>query len=132
MTNPGLRTGGKIFAMLVGGELVVKLPAERCAELKSENARPFQVGKRAMREWVSIEPSRTQDWDALAPPLVRAGLWAVLVLCLLHWAHRFRYTLYDGLQVKHLDEVINLVCYGGALAGSLLAAYVLWNVPGLG
>jgi hypothetical protein len=66
-TNPGLRTDGKIFAMLVNGELVVKLPAERCAELKSTpGAGTFQVGKRAMREWVSIDPARSGDWDALA------------------------------------------------------------------
>ena len=29
------------------------------------------------------------------------------LLSLFHWAHRFRYTLYDGLQIKHLNEVIN-------------------------
>ena len=33
--NAGLRVGGKIFAMLVRGELVVKLPAVRCVELVS-------------------------------------------------------------------------------------------------
>ena len=48
---------------------------------------------------------------------------------LLHWAHRFRYTLYDGLQVKHLNEVINLLCYGGALVGAVVTAYVLWRLP---
>jgi hypothetical protein len=64
-TNPGLRAGGKIFAMLVGGELVVKLPAERCAVLKSApGARTFEVGQRSMREWVSLD--RSQDWDAIA------------------------------------------------------------------
>lgn len=61
-------------------------------------------------------------------PLVRLALWGVFVLSLLHWAHRFRYTLYDGLQVKHLNEVINLVCYGGAMLGSLVATYLLWIV----
>jgi hypothetical protein len=66
-TNPGLRVSGRIFAMLVGGELVVKLPAERCAELKTgDGARTFQVGTRTMREWVSIDSARSQDWDALA------------------------------------------------------------------
>jgi fumarate reductase subunit D len=46
-------------------------------------------------------------------------------LSLFHGAHRFRYTLYDGLQIKHLNEVINVLCYGGAIAGSVWAAYVL-------
>jgi fumarate reductase subunit D len=48
------------------------------------------------------------------------------VLSLFHWAHRFRYTLYDGLQIKHLNELINLFCYGGALVTSAAAAYVVW------
>jgi fumarate reductase subunit D len=53
---------------------------------------------------------------------------ALFVLCtlsLFHWAHRFRYTLYDGLQIKHLNEVINLLCYGGAIVGSIAAAYLM-------
>ena len=31
---------------------------------------------------------------------------ALSMLSLFHWAHRFRYTLYDGLQIKHLNEVV--------------------------
>jgi len=48
---------------------------------------------------------------------------------LFHWAHRFRYTLYDGLQIKHLTLLIVTVCYGSAIAGSAFAAYVLWSLP---
>lgn len=59
-------------------------------------------------------------------PLTRLALFALCMLSLFHWAHRFRYTLYDGLQIKHLNEVINALCYGGALAGSLAAAILLW------
>lgn len=58
-------------------------------------------------------------------PLARVILLALCVLSLFHWAHRFRYTLYDGLQIKHLNEVINAACYGGAVAGSLSAGYLL-------
>jgi hypothetical protein len=29
-----------------------------------------------------------------------------------------KYTLYDGLQVKHLNELLNTFCYGGAIVGS--------------
>jgi fumarate reductase subunit D len=64
----------------------------------------------------------------IAHPVVRVGLFFVFTLSLFHWAHRFRYTLYDGLQLKHLNEVINLVCYGGAVVGSIWAAAVLWGV----
>ena len=49
-------------------------------------------------------------------------------LSLFHWAHRFRHTLYDGLQIKHLNEVVAVVSYGAAIVGSGLAAYLLWQV----
>jgi hypothetical protein len=63
--SDGLRVNGKIFAMDVGGELVVKLPAARCAELAAAGrGRPFQTGKRTMREWVVV--GADEDWVALA------------------------------------------------------------------
>jgi fumarate reductase subunit D len=65
----------------------------------------------------------------LAHPLTRVGLFFLCMLSLFHWAHRFRYTLYDGLQIKHITEVINALCYGGAIAGSLWAAWLLWRFP---
>ena len=60
-------------------------------------------------------------------PLTRLYLFVLCFLALFHWAHRFRYTLYDGLQIKHLSELIFFCCYGGALFGTLLAGYLLWN-----
>ncbi len=59
-------------------------------------------------------------------PLTRIYLFVLCSLPLFHWAHRFKYTLYDGLQIKHLNEVINTFCYGGAIVGTVLAAYLLW------
>jgi fumarate reductase subunit D len=61
--------------------------------------------------------------------LTRIVLFLLCMLSLLHGAHRFRYTLYDGLQIKHLNELINLFCYGGAIVGSLVAGYLLYQVP---
>lgn len=58
-------------------------------------------------------------------PLTRLVLFGVCMLSLFHWAHRFKYTLYDGLQVKHLNELINMFCYGGAVIGTIIAGYVL-------
>ena len=60
-------------------------------------------------------------------PLSRLFLFVVCSLPLFHWAHRFRYTLYDGLQIKHLNEFINVLCYGGAIVGTVVSAYLLWN-----
>jgi len=62
-------------------------------------------------------------------PLARLYLFVVCMLALFHWAHRFRYTLYDGLQIKHLNELINTFCYGGAIVGSIAAAWLVWRFP---
>ncbi len=74
-----------------------------------------------------IEPPSYQALAQLARhPLARLYLFVLCSLPLFHWAHRFRYTLYDGLQIKHLNELINVCCYGGAILGTGLAAYLLW------
>jgi hypothetical protein len=54
--NDGLTVGGKIFAMVVRGELVVKVPAARATALvESGAASRFEPSPgRAMREWVCV------------------------------------------------------------------------------
>ena len=66
-TNEGLRVSGKIFAMLVRGELVVKLPRERVDELvEAGAARRFDAGKgRPMKEWASVPASASRRWKGL-------------------------------------------------------------------
>lgn len=61
-------------------------------------------------------------------PITRVVLFGVCMLSLFHWAHRFKYTLYDGLQVQHLNELINTFCYGGAVVGTIVAGYVLLTI----
>jgi fumarate reductase subunit D len=61
----------------------------------------------------------------LRHPLTRLGLLAVCALSLVHAAHRFRYTVRDGLQLQRFDAPIAAACYGGALVGSAAAAYLL-------
>lgn len=74
-----------------------------------------------------IDPPAHSDVLALAQnPLTRLVLLGVCVLALAHWAHRFRYALFDGLQLKH--SLINLACYGGAAVGSVLAVVVLFTL----
>jgi fumarate reductase subunit D len=78
--------------------------------------------------WVSA-PDYDRLLGLLHHPLTRVFLFVVITLSLAHAAHRFRFTLYDGLQIKHLNELINALCYGGATAGSIAAVYLLWQVP---
>jgi fumarate reductase subunit D len=65
----------------------------------------------------------------LAPPLARGALGLAVTLALFHWAHRFRYTLYDGLQLHHLYGLIATICYGGAALGTLAAGWCLASLP---
>jgi hypothetical protein len=73
--SPALRVGGKIFAMLIRGELVLKLPAQRCAALVADGrATAFEAGGRTMREWVAlggVEPAEWQDLAEEAQDFVR-------------------------------------------------------------
>ncbi|TWF78204.1 succinate dehydrogenase subunit D [Pseudonocardia hierapolitana] len=63
----------------------------------------------------------------LGHPLVRILLLGLCVLALLHWAHRFRYTLFDGLQLDRMRTPISVLCYAAVLAGSVWAAVVLFG-----
>jgi TfoX/Sxy family transcriptional regulator of competence genes len=65
--SQGLRIGGKIFAMLVNGELVVKLPKERVEELSASGlGHAFDPGHgRVMKEWISVPTEAGRRWDAL-------------------------------------------------------------------
>ena len=57
-------------------------------------------------------------------PLVKLFLLVVLTLPLFHWAHRFRYFLFDlGLHGGRMG--IAVLCYGAAVAGTVLTALIL-------
>jgi hypothetical protein len=63
-----LRVDGKIFAMLVRGSLVLKLPAARVDALAEagEGIR-FDANKGTpMREWLSLDAESGQDWASLS------------------------------------------------------------------
>ncbi len=59
-------------------------------------------------------------------PLTFVVLLGLFVLMLVHSAHRFRYTLYDGLQIKQ-KRTVAVLCYGAAIVGSVAAVAVLWG-----
>lgn len=75
--------------------------------------------------WMSA-PSHEHAVRLLGHPLVRLYFFGLISLPLFHWAHRFRYTLYDGLMLKHLTIPIVVLTYGGALLGTAAAAYWLF------
>ena len=74
--------------------------------------------------WVAA-PNYERLLAVLSNPLIRLVLFGLCMLSLFHWAHRFRHTLYDGLQIKHLNEMIAITCYGVAIIGSVAAGYIL-------
>jgi len=67
--SSGLKIQNKIFAMLVRGRLVVKLPESRVDALvasgEGERFDPRHEG-RLMKEWVVIEPASEEKWLPLA------------------------------------------------------------------
>jgi hypothetical protein len=64
----GLRYQNKIFAMLVRGRLVLKLPAERVdALVDAAEGDQFDANKGTpMREWFSLAPDSALPWLPLA------------------------------------------------------------------
>ena len=77
--------------------------------------------------WMHL-PSYDSLYALAHSPITRIYLFVLCSLPLFHFAHRFRYTLYDGLQIKHLNEVVFAGCYGIAIVGTVAAAYLLWTV----
>ncbi len=66
--------------------------------------------------------------DLVRHPLARLLLFGLIGLSMFHWAHRFRYTLYDGLQLYHLNQLIAVLTYGMATVLTVVAAYVVLTV----
>ncbi|MDQ2814051.1 MAG: TfoX/Sxy family protein [Actinomycetota bacterium] len=63
-----LRYRGKIFAMFVRGQLVLKLPRGRIDELIADgHGTRFDANKgTAMKEWFSLDPESDLAWSPLA------------------------------------------------------------------
>lgn len=67
--SSGLKVQNKIFAMLVRGKLVVKLPKHRVEALvASGDGEPYDPRHdgRLMKEWVTVEATSVERWLPLA------------------------------------------------------------------
>ena len=74
--------------------------------------------------WVDA-PSHAHLLAVLRNPLTKLGLIVICALALVHAAHRLRFTVEHGLQLRRYDGIIATVCYGGALLGIVAAVYLL-------
>src|SRR5260370_24623765 len=67
--------------------------------------------------------AKTADYTTtaalVAHPLVRLYLFVLCSVPLFPFPHRLRYTLFDGLQIKPLNEVIAACSYGSARIGTM-------------
>jgi fumarate reductase subunit D len=86
----------------------------------------FILGIATPLQWIQATEYTTAA-ELVTLPVVRLYLFVLCSVPLFHAAHRIRYTLYDGLQIKHLNEVIAVACYGGAVIGTLIAGFLLWS-----
>ena len=58
---------------------------------------------------------------------VKLILFIIINLPLFHWAHRFRFTLVD-VGLKSMSTLISILCYGGAISGTIVSAVIFWNI----
>jgi fumarate reductase subunit D len=70
-------------------------------------------------------PAHEHLLAVISHPVTLVVLLGLCVLMLVHSAHRFRYTLYDGLQIK-AKRTVGVLCYGAAIVGSVATVAVLW------
>ncbi|WP_067837840.1 fumarate reductase subunit FrdD [Nocardia lijiangensis] len=87
----------------------------------------FLFGLAFPLDWLSA-PDHADLLSVLRHPVTRLVLFGLCALALFHWAHRFRYTLEHGLRLGQFSTLIIVVCYGGAVLGSVTAAYLLLRV----
>jgi fumarate reductase subunit D len=75
--------------------------------------------------WID-PPDHAHVLAVVTNPLTRLGLLGLCVLSLIHFAHRFRFTLIDGLQLRPYDRLIAGATYGTAVLGSGIATWLFY------
>lgn len=78
--------------------------------------------------WVPPEAySGPRFHNLLANPIVKLYLFGVISLAFFHWAHRFRYLLFD-LGLRGGRGFVAFLCYGAAIAGMLYTGFTLLSL----
>lgn len=74
-------------------------------------------------------PAGVFAYERVAPvvfhPLTRLVLFGLAALSFFHWAHRFRYTMAEGLALKRAWLPVAVTCYGLAVVGTVIAAVIV-------
>ncbi len=83
------------------------------------------TGIAAPAGWLPQAFAYERAFGLASPPLSRLVIFAVIALSFFHWAHRFRYTLMEGLALKRAWLPVAVACYAAAVAGTIWAALVL-------
>ena len=65
--------------------------------------------------------------ELLGHPLFKLYLFVLIVTPLYHAAHRVRFSLYE-LGMREFRVSMDVLCYGGAVAGTIGVAYLLLEV----
>ncbi|HWP34612.1 MAG TPA: fumarate reductase subunit FrdD [Thermodesulfobacteriota bacterium] len=75
--------------------------------------------------WIAADPEGLRAFAR--HPLVKLYLFVLIALPFFHWAHRFRFVLYDvGLHGGR--ALIAVLCYGAAIAATVVTVGVLWRL----
>ena len=74
--------------------------------------------------WVGA-PDYAHLQAVLRNPLTMLVLFGLCVLALFHAAHRLRFTLYHGLGLRRGRGALAVLCYGAAVVGSVVAAFLI-------
>ena len=75
--------------------------------------------------WISLSPARMAA--LVGHPLIKLYLFVLIALPLYHAFHRLRFVLED-LGVHGLRTPIAILCYGSAVAGTVLTLWVLLRI----
>lgn len=88
----------------------------------------FAVGLAVPLGLVGPEASSYETMrEMISHPLAKIYFFVMIVMPLYHAAHRIRFSLYE-LGIREFSISMHYLCYGGALIGTGLAAYIFFHL----